>query len=459
MPSKVIKRSKTNVSKDVLNAIRNSADQYYKDYVPVATDNADDIKTIGKIIMDNPALRNQFVDIVNRISLVMVTSKIWDDPLRMFTKGKLEYGETVEHIFVDLAKSFQYDPEESESTWMKRELPSVFAEYFVMNCQVFYKTTTEDVTLRAAFTGNDGMSRLLDGIVNALYKSVYYDSYQMIKYLLARRLLDGMCKVVSYTSGSNKDLLEKVRSESNKFTFLRNDSNLAHVYNATPKADQYILVDCDADASIDVDILAYAFNMSKADVEQKKVLIDGFGNLDDARLARLMSNNPNYVAIDATEKAALNAIPMVLVDNDFFMIFDRLFEMHSEAFNQDGLYRQHTLHVWRTYATSAFANNAVFVPATPSITSVTVSPSTVSVANGGASVSLGVTVVTANFAPKSVTWSVDSTAAAAGVTVDSRGVVTIPSDYEDATITVTAKSTFDSTKTDTCTITVGTPTP
>lgn len=459
MPTKVIKRSVTNVASEVLNAVRNSATQDYRSYVPVATDDNSNLKEIGAIIMDNPALRNQFLDvIVNRIALVIIQSNMWDNPLRMFTKGKLEYGETVEDIFVDLAQVFQYDPEDAESTWMKRVKPNVASEFFVMNSQVYYKTTTEDVTLRAAFTGNDGMMRLIQGIATAMYKSANYDAYQVTKYLLARRLLNGQCHTVGYTSGNLKSLLSKIRSESNKMTFLRNDANLAGVYNSTEKANQYILIDSDIDSEIDVNELAYAFQMSKADIETKKVLIDGFGNLDNARLNVLLGDNPNYVAIDDTDKALLNTIPAVLVDENFFMIFDKLFEMHNETFNQDGLYRQHTLHNWRVYATSAFSNNAVFVTGTPAVSAVTVSPSTVTLSNGTATqyVQMGVSVTASNFASQAVTWSVDSTAADAGVTIDERGKVTIPKTWEDAAITVTAKSVLTPSVTGTATITVGT---
>lgn len=459
MPTKVIKRSITNVASEVINAVRNSADQNFRNYVPVATDDNSNLKEIGVIIMDQPALRNQFLDVItNKIALSIIQSKMWDSPLRMFTKGKLEYGETVEDIFVDMASVFQYDPEDAESTFMRRVKPQVAVEYFVMNSQVFYKTTTEDVTLRAAFTGNDGMMRLIQGIATSMYKSANYDAYQITKYLLAKRLLNGQCNTVQYTSGSLKSLLSKVRAESNKFTFLRNDSNLAGVYNATEKSNQYILMDADVDAEIDVNELAYAFNMNKADVEQQKVIIDGFGNLDNARLNVLLGNDPNYTPITDAQKLQLNAIPCVLVDENFFMIFDKLFEMHNETFNQDGLYRQHTLHNWRVYATSAFSNNAVFVSAAPAVTSVTVSPSTVSVANGTPSVQMGVAVVATNFGSQAVNWSVDSTAATAGVKVDTRGKVTIPSTFEDSTITVTATAVLDGSTAGTATITVGTPT-
>jgi hypothetical protein len=459
MPSKVIKRGVTNVAPEVLNAVRNSATQNYRNYVPYAADDGSNLKEIGVIIMENPALRNEFLStIANRISFTMIQSKMWDNPLGMFTKGKLEWGETVEDIFVDIAKVFQYDPEDAEQTFMKREKPNVATEFFVMNSQVFYKTTTEDVTLRAAFTGNDGMMRLIQGIATAMYKSANYDAYQTIKYLLARRILSGQVKTVGFTSGDMKDLVTKVKAESNNFTFLRNDSNIAKVYNATEKENQYILIDTNVDSSVDVEVLAAAFNMDKVTFAGHKVLVDGFGNLDNSRLDVLLGNNENYVPISAADQALLNTIPAVMVDENFFMIFDKLFEMHSETFNQDGLYRQHTLHNWRIYATSAFSNNAVFVPGTPSITSVTASPDAVSIANGTPSVQLGVVVVTSNFASQAVNWTVDSTSAAAGVTVDSRGKVTIPSTVKDAEITVTVTSAVDATKSDDAVITVGTPT-
>ena len=50
----------TNSSVDILNAIKNNASTYYKDYVPQATTDSDSIREIGAVIMDNPALQNEF---------------------------------------------------------------------------------------------------------------------------------------------------------------------------------------------------------------------------------------------------------------------------------------------------------------------------------------------------------------------------------------------------------------
>lgn len=72
----------------------------------------------------------------------------------------------------------------------------------------------------------------------------------------------------------------------------------------------------------------------------------------------------------------------------------------------------------------------------------------------GQTLQLSATVVTTGFANKAVGWAVDSTSESAGVTIDSTGKLYVPSDTNVETITVTAQSIYDSTKTGTATITV-----
>lgn len=81
MATKPKVRTLTNSSADVLNAIRNSASINYRNYVPVVTPDADSIREIGAIIMDMPALQNEFLSaLVNRIGKVIITSKSYSNP-------------------------------------------------------------------------------------------------------------------------------------------------------------------------------------------------------------------------------------------------------------------------------------------------------------------------------------------------------------------------------------------
>ena len=96
---------------------------------------------------------------------------------------------------------------------------------------------------------------------------------------------------------------------------------------------------------------------------------------------------------------------------------------------------------------------AVFTSNTPAVSSVTVSPATATVSKGQ-TLQLTATVATTGFANKAVGWAVDSSAEADGVTISNNGILNVPANATVKSITVTAQSIFDSTKTGTATITV-----
>lgn len=435
----------TNSSVDILNAIRNNATQNYRDYVPKATPDADSIRQIGAIIMDYPALQNEFLSaLVNRIGRVLITSKMYDNPWSFFKKGLLEFGETVEEIFVNIAKPFQFDSTVAESNVFKREIPDVRAAFHIMNYQKFYKATISNDQLRQAFLSWQGISDLIAKIVDSMYTGANYDEFQTMKYMLARHILDGHMypvEIPEVTTTNMKGIVSAIKGISNKYTFLSTQYNLAGVANYTAKTDQYMIINSTFDATMDVEVLASAFNMDKAEFAGRRVLVDSFGSLDTARLAELFANDPTYEEINSDELEALDKIPAVLVDRDWFMIFDNFYNF-TEQYNGEGLYWNYWYHVWKTFSVSPFANNALFIPGTPGVTNVTVSPATATV-SAGQSVQLTANVETTNFAPKSVTWSVDSDYA----TVDNSGKVTIASNTPPSTkVTVTATSTYDTTK-------------
>lgn len=438
-------------SVDILNAIRNSATQNYKDYVPVATKDAQSIKEIGAIIMDYPALQNEFLSaLVNRIGRVMLTSKMYSNPIEMFKKGMLEFGETVEEIFVNIAKPFQFDPAVAESEVFKREIPDVRSAFHVMNYQKFYKATISDRELKQAFLSWDGVSNLIAKIVDAMYTGANYDEFLTMKYLLARHILDGhmtVQEIPAVSTANMKSITADIKGTSNKMTFMSPEYNIAGVQNFALKDNQYLIMNAQFDATMDVEVLASAFNMDKVEFMGHRVMIDGFGNLDIARLNVLFADDPNYTEISSDELNALNAIPAVIIDGDWFMVFDNLQEF-TEQFNGQGLYWNYWYHVWKTFSVSPFANTALFVAGAPSVTSVKVNPSTAN-ASKGQSLQLTATVETENFAPQTVTWSSDNEHAK----VDSRGKVTLD-DSATGAINITATSVYDSEKTGKCAITV-----
>lgn len=455
MATKPTVKTLTNSSVDILNVIRENASQNYRDYVPKATPDADSVRQIGAIIMDFPALQNEFLNsLVNRIGRVLITSKMYDNPWAFFKKGMLEFGETVEEIFVNIAKPFQFDPAVAESTIFKREIPDVRAAFHIMNYQKFYKTTIQNDQLRQAFLSWQGITDLIAKIVDAMYTGANYDEFITMKYMLARHILDGHMYptvIPEVTESNMKKIVSTIKGVSNNYTFLSNKYNLAGVYTHTEKTDQYMLINADFDAIMDVEVLASAFNMDKTEFSGRRVLVDSFGSLDVERLKELFKDDTTFKAPTEKELQELDAIPAILVDRDWFMIFDNFYNF-TEQYNGEGLYWNYWYHVWKTFSISPFANNALFIPGTPVVTSVAVSPATATVA-AGQSAQFTAAVKTNDFAPKSVVWSIDDSTKA---TVDQSGKVTILEGAEAGTVTVTAASTFDSTKKGTAVIKVPT---
>lgn len=447
-------------SADILNAIRNSASQNFRDYTPAITD-AKSIRDFGAVIMQMPGLQNEFLtNLWNRIAFALVTSKIYRNHFAWAKKGLVNYGETVEEIFVNLAKVEDYAGEDFENeaaALLAQRTPDVRAAFHPLNYKKVYATTTKHQDLRQAFLSEDGVLDLIGKIIEAIYKSAAYDEEQCFKYLLARHLLDGHLYPaeidVAADDASAKSAAVQIKAVSNMLEFLSGDYNMAGVMTNTPKDDQYLIMSANFEATQGVRVLAYAFNQDNARYQGHVEIVDSFGALNNERLAEIFANDPGYTPLTTAEIEALNTIQCVMVDKDWFMCFDNLLEA-SEQWNGRKLYMNHFYHTWRTFSVSPFANAVAFIPGAPAVTGVTVTPAALTAGNEDIdmTVNLSAAVATQNFAPKGVAWSIEENAY--GVTVDQAGNVFIPAGVHMGAVTVTATSIYDATKTADCEITL-----
>ena len=254
-------------------------------------------------------------------------------------------------------------------------------------------------------------------------------------------------------------------------TFRSPNYNPAGIRKATAFEDQLAIVSSDFDAKFSTNVLATSYFRTDAEMKAGLALTESFGTIDTARLNEIFAqrdsngdiNTGYYVAgytpISAEELALLEEIPCVIVGRDFFQFYKWAFDAEGEGlrktefFNPQTMKTNHFLHIWAVVDSSPFENAVVFTQTAQGVTSVTVSPSTATI-TAGCSVDLSATVVTTGFANKAVTWSVDSTSATAGVTITDAGHLTIPAGNTTLeTITVTAKSVYNTSVTGTATIT------
>lgn len=374
---------------DILNTIRANASYEYQSSVPVvATEH--DIPKVGEVLYGYPALANQFLNaLINRIALVKVKSAVFNNAYAELKKGYLEFGETVEEVFVNIAKAREFSAEKAEAREFKRTLPDVRSAFHTMNWRVQYPVTIQNEDLRMAFTSIGGVEDLIARIVDSIYTAAEYDEYLLFKYLIIKAVAHGKMYPVPFDASEMKNGAKKFRGFSNQLTFMSNKYNADGVTTTTPKEDQYIFMDAQYNADYDVDVLASAFNMDKATFMGKLKLIDDFTTFDNARFDVIRANSDQIEEVTDAELALMKDVKAVLVDSEWFQVYDNA-NQFTEQYVASGMYWNYFYNVWKTVSSSPFSNAIVFVDDSADTTL----PNNITVEVTGKTISEEATVIT-----------------------------------------------------------------
>ena len=446
---------------DILNVIRQNASYDYQQNVPVVN-KASDIPKVGEVIYGTPAFSNQFINaLVNRIAIVRVQSATFNNPYSILKKGYLEFGETVEDIFVSIAKAVDYTPEKASEREFKRTLPDIKSAFHTMNWRVMYPVTIQDEDLRQAFLSVDGVSDLIAKIVDSVYTAAEYDEFLLFKYLLIKAISHG--KMKPSVIESDTDLTASAvafRSASNILPFMSSEYNEANVKTNTPKSRQIIFMDAKFNAQYDVNVLASAFNMDKADFMGRLFLIDNWTDFDNERFDIIRANSDGIEEIKSEELALLNDVKAVLVDEKWFQVYDNN-NKFTEQYVASGLYWNYFYHVWKTVSSSPFANAIVFVTKTADIalpTSLTCKCINKDISDEAIVLAFNTDTDEASLKPNSAHFVQTETLTSKGIAVQKYGVVIIPKSAAEEEITIVAEiegTEYTAAATTTSTINVG----
>ncbi len=352
---------------DILNVIRDNASLAYQNSVPTIT-KATDIPRVGEVIYGTPAFSNEFINaLVNRIALVRVQSATFNNPYARLKKGYLDYGESVEEIFVNIAKVFEFSQEKAENRELKQYKPDVKSAFHTMNWRVLYPVSVSDKELRMAFLSAEGVTNLIAKIVDAVYTAANYDEYLLFKYMLIKACTSGGMKPVAVNASDTKNYAKKFRGTSNMLPFMKSEYNAAGVLNTTPRNKQVIFMDAQFNADFDVDVLSAAFNMEKADFMGSLFLIDDWTSFDNDRWEVIRSESDGIEEVTDAELTLMGKVKAILMDEEWFQIYDNL-NKFTEKFIASGLRWNYFYHTWKTVSYSPFANAVVFVTNDASIT-------------------------------------------------------------------------------------------
>lgn len=429
MPRRIAVSSLNASTLDILNTIRANASYEYQQSVPVVKTEKE-IPRVGEILYGYPALANQFINaLVNRIALVRVKSANFNNAYAELKKGYLEFGETVEEVFVEIAKAREFSAEKAASREFQRNVPDVRTAFHIMNYRVQYPVTIQDDDLRTAFLSINGVQDLIAKIVDSVYTAAEYDEYLLFKYLMIKAITHGKMKPVAVDDANMDNAAVAFRGASNMMTFIGTEYNASGVHVATPKADQYIFMDAMYNASYDVNVLASAFNMDKADFVGKLKLVDNWATFDNDRFSIIVANSDMIEPVTVNELNLMRNVKAVLVDKEWFQIYDNN-NKFTETYVSSGLYWNYNYNVWKTVSSSPFSNAIVFVGTTSSIAlpeSFTVEVTDKSIADNAIVLSFAVQDDNAALHSTEAQFVQTEASTKAGIAVHKYGAVMLPS--------------------------------
>lgn len=339
MPSKTVQRlDATNVN--ILNAVRTDASTAYGQRIPAATQGS--ITDTVEALWNYRPLRNEFVDaLVNRIGSVEIKSKTWTNPLATYKRGMMQWGDTIEEVYVDILKAKRYDPSSSfEDVW-KRNPPKVYSNFHTIDRQDYYEVSVNDALLKRAFLSEYGLQDLVGSVLERPYTSDYFDEYLIMKNLFVEYArLDGFYKVNIPNPAAQypdreyaaKYTTELIRAWTDTLTFMSSAYNAAHVTTASRREDLVLFCTPQFKALLDVNVVAQAFNRSDAQVETFITVIDDF---------------------------RIDGCQAILADRDFFICADTLIDFESIR-NPKAMEWNYWLHHHGVYSMSRFVNAIMF---------------------------------------------------------------------------------------------------
>lgn len=338
-----VKRLKPTPNEITLDRIRKRASDEYQRRVPEATKGG--LKKAIEVLSEYGPLRNEMVKaLVNRIGLVDFKNNSWDNPLREFQRGMLEYGDTVEEVKTGLVKARTYDPDRDS---LERDLFGTApiesdSSFHRINRQENYKITINEPLLQRAFLETNGLTSFASQLMEAPSTSDNWDQFLLTCALFPHYEANGgfyKINVPDVTSPDSdeadaKTALRRMRAAADNLTFLSTKYNAAGMPAAAKRSELLLFVTPEFNAAVDVEALAGAFNIASAQLHGRIVPIP-------------------------VEQFGIDGVQAIMTTPEFFQIWDTLFQTTS-LFNPETLGNNYWLHHHQIISCSRFAPAIMF---------------------------------------------------------------------------------------------------
>ena len=419
-----------------LNEIRETLIQdstLYQEQIPLVNHYTSS-QVYGQSLLALPSdMRNKFIQaLVNRIAYTKFMMDYFENPLQELAGDELPLGAIGQEIYVNPARGRVYNIDDFAGLLAKYEA-DVKAEYSEINFDVQYPVTIIRKELEKAFVSWGDFESFIMGIATSLYNGAYIDDYKYTKKLITNAYRNNAVQMETFTFSNPaaptdtelKGFVKKLRE-----TFL-NFKSPSTKYNAWSKVGGYgrsivswskpedvvLFISNKLASELDVEVLASAFNMEKADLMGKVFYVDNFDLYDD----------------DGTKQYDGSNIYALICDKRWFKIRQKDMFM-DEFYNANNRSWQQYLNVIKAFNYSLFANAYMLVAAVPTvhITSASFNETSPSVVAGD-SIRLHITTVPFN-ATDTVTFHTSASGKATVTKVDDRTVTVTGASSGTATI-------------------------
>ena len=271
-------------------------------------------------------------NMVSKVAKQIIKGITADNRLEELHRGTIENGEAVEDVVFELVEgSPLVDKVPGEPFKAPEAAPMV--RYFKDWTTTQYATGLTQRNLRKYLTSGSSIEDVAGIVAGQLAQSAANDDYVAIRDMFATGSgddlpLDVTTDVLGHSSAKNtKELLLAIKNVVAGMTFVNSTFNGAGINRRTLKDDIRIVMPYELYNKLEVEELAGVFNLSKVEIAERIILVDGtLGNTD-------------------------GGYNVVITDKNAVQIWTRLYEMTS-AFDAQQLRTNYFLTVDRMYGIS-----------------------------------------------------------------------------------------------------------
>lgn len=392
----------------------------------------------GRALLDYPQVINDVTGAINKIAMQVIKMDNAVNPLAKFEKGEVMPGYAVEHDFVDYleGRDFDWCQDYISDLLAGIEDPSIVPLYYKTNYQKQYGTTIKTENMARSFYDWSGLSTIIDSITGRLEDSATDGAFETELSLFEIAYTGGYMipvkvnafDMTNYTEDSLKRNAAIFRATFAKFQVQSRDFNYLGVKTRTTPDSVNLLTTSDYIGANDVNVLASSFNMEKADFMGKVTALPNLGGIGSECVA-------------------------IMFDDDFLQIYWNFRRMEQPFYNPANMRWNYFYNLQGIFAYCLFANCVAFVSSLKTIDSVAITASQSAKKCAYTQIDYKVTTSGTGAWSNRCVWAI-SGQKSAKTKISPWGRLYVAPDETATSISVTATSIQDSTKSNTQTVTI-----